>query len=215
MVPRGMVAVTSAATAAKPILGATAWANNSDLIADVARLGWIKQSDTVLDPTYGRGNWWKAFRPDTLIAHDLQLDGVDFRDLPEPAGSVDVVAFDPPYIAQGGRDSSTMQLFLGRYGFVDSPTTRAGVNELMFDGCVEAFRVLRPQGILLLKCMNYVNGGRYRLDAYDLLADLLQRRFRCEDEFIHLRRPGPQPARDRQHHARRNYSHLFVLRKAS
>lgn len=195
------------------ILGATRWPNNAELIADVARLGYIRETDTVLDPTYGRGNWWKTFTPNKLVAHDIKLDGVDFRALPEADGSVDVVAFDPPYIAQGGRTSSTMQTFLGRYGLHESPQTRDGLHDLMCGGIAEAHRVLRPGGILLVKCMNYVNGGRYRLTAYDLLSDALTVGFRCIDEFVHLRTPGPQPTRDRQHHARRNYSHLFILRK--
>ena len=38
------------------IYSATAWRNNSELIADVARLGYIE--GTVLDVTYGLGNFW-------------------------------------------------------------------------------------------------------------------------------------------------------------
>jgi hypothetical protein len=72
---------------------------NGPLIAAVAVL-WIRDGDRVLDVTYGRGNFWTKFRPEHLTTHDLTLDGVDFRHLPEDDNSVDVVVFDPPYIAR-------------------------------------------------------------------------------------------------------------------
>jgi hypothetical protein len=76
------------------------WPTNGHLIADAAKLH-ISPDAVVLDPTYGRGTWWTVFRPAHLIAHDLHLDGVDFRALPEPDDAVDVVAFDPPYKLNG------------------------------------------------------------------------------------------------------------------
>lgn len=195
------------------ILGATQWSTNGAMIADVHRLGYITDLDRVLDPTYGRGRWWTEYLPQHLTAHDLKTDGVDFRRLPEAAGSFDVVAFDPPYIAPGGRTTSTTPDFNDRYGLVDVPKTPDSVTALILAGVVEFHRVLRPDGLLLLKCMNYVSGGRYRPAAYDVLRGAEQIGFRLVDELVHLRHPGPQPSRDRQHHARRNYSLLFVLRR--
>src|SRR5688572_3505485 len=78
-------------------------ATNGPLLAAAAQL-WIGPDDLVVDVTYGKGNFWTRYRPGRLVTHDLALDGVDFRHLPEAPGSVDVVVFDPPYIPQGGRD---------------------------------------------------------------------------------------------------------------
>ena len=49
--------------------------HNSDLIASAAQL-YIKPGDVVLDVTYGKGNFWKKYRPENLITHDLALDRV-------------------------------------------------------------------------------------------------------------------------------------------
>lgn len=195
------------------VLAAQAWPNNAALMETVRDLGYI--TGTVLDPTFGRGNWWRNWRPDGLIAHDLKTDGVDFRNLPEATSSIDTVTFDPPYIAQGGRDTSTLAdvEFLDRYGLDDVPSTTDAVTDLIEAGAREFHRVLRPDGILLLKCMNYVNGGRYRTAAYDALDRTRKVGFTLIDELVHLRRPGPQPKRPRQLTARRNYSMLFVLRR--
>lgn len=207
------------------VLAANNWATNADLMVDVHALGYLPADAVVLDPTYGRGKWWTKYRPAHLIGHDLITDGIDFRQLPEPSGSVDVVTFDPPYIAQGGRSTSTLKRdaggisdspdFLDRYGLVDVPTTVDAVTELVVEGATEFHRVLRPKGLLLIKAMNYVNGGRYRTAAYDILAACEAVGFTLIDELVHVRNPGPQPLRDRQLHARRNYSMLFVLRRNS
>lgn len=195
------------------ILSATRWNTNGDLIADVARLGYIRPADVVLDATYGRGNWWTRYRPDQLIAHDARTDGVDFRQLPEADATINVVALDPPYIAQGGRRTSTTPDFLDRFGLVTVPRTPRAVDELIRAGITEAARVLTPAGILLLKSMNYVTGGRYHPGAYNALDAAHNAGLRLIDELIHLRAPGPQPTRARQLHARRNYSMLFVFQK--
>jgi hypothetical protein len=77
------------------------WKNNATLIADGVAPLYLPADAVVLDPTYGKGGFWKKYRPPKLIAHDLKLDGVDFTALPEADDSVDVVAFDPPYKLNG------------------------------------------------------------------------------------------------------------------
>lgn len=185
---------------------------NGPLIAAAAVL-WIGDDDTVLDMTYGRGLFWTEYRPTTLITHDLALDGVDFRSLPEESATVDVVVFDPPYIAQGGRDTSTLPDFLDRYGLVNVPKTTQELDLLIWGGMVEARRVLRPGGRLLVKCMDYINGGRYVQGRHTVVSYAHDLGLVQVDEFVHFSGTGPQPPRPRQLHSRRAHSFLCVFRK--
>lgn len=188
---------------------------NGPLIAAAAQL-WIDPHELVVDVTYGKGNFWTRFRPDHLVAHDLDPtkgDGVDFRHLPEKDESVDVVVFDPPYIAQGGRETSTIPNMLDRYGLVDVPKTTRELEELIAAGMKEATRVLRPKGRLLVKCMDYVNGGRLVLGRHFVVATALELGLEQVDEFVHHSGCGPQPPRPRQFHSRRAHSFLCVFRK--
>src|SRR5579862_4447487 len=89
-----------------PVLAAYHWQTNGHLIADCHRLGYLLDDDHVLDPTYGRGAWWKVWRPEKLTAHTRAVDGSDFRHLPYPDGAFDTIAYDPPYVAKGGRSTS-------------------------------------------------------------------------------------------------------------
>lgn len=194
----------------RPVLASDAWPTNGHLLADVAKL-YVQPADVVLDPTYGRGLWWSRFRPCTLIAHDLALDGVDFTALPEPAGAIDVVAFDPPYVAMGGRMTSGLPDMTARYGMIDAPRTPHELRLLIEAGMAEAFRVLRRQGRLLVKCQDYISSGCFQAATHWTHHDAEQIGFRVVDRFEHVTHVRPQPPGRRQVHARRNLSTLLVF----
>lgn len=198
------------------IVAAQAWKDNAALIETARDLGYIGRR--VLDPTFGMGNWWKNWQPDELVGHDLKTDGVDFRQLPAE-GLFDTVTFDPPYIPQGGRDSSTLETgkqssstFIDRYGLRHGPRTNNELRALVHDGMASFSTVLARRGTLLVKCMSYVNGGAWRAMPRWIANDAEGLGYIQIDELIHLRHPGPQPHRDRQFTARRNYSMLLVFR---
>lgn len=130
-----------------PVLAVTDWPSNGHLIETVAvDLGYLRVTDVVLDVTYGQGNWWTRWRPTQLLTHDLDLDGVDFRALPELDESVDAVAFDPPYVPQGGSKHAPTDGYRQRYGLHHAPTNRHELTELVLDGLTEAARVVRRGG---------------------------------------------------------------------
>lgn len=185
------------------ILAATAWPNNAAMIADVARLGYLH--GRVLDATYGRGRWWTTHRPDGLVAHDIRLDGVDFRHLPEPDGTFNAVCFDPPYKLNGTPTGDID----GPYG-VDVVDTRDGRHQLMYDGMTECARVLAPEGFLLMKCQDQVNGGRVRWQTHMFGQHGETLGLRLVDELFMLAY-RKQPHGTRQVHARRNMSALLVF----
>lgn len=186
---------------------------NGPLIALAAEL-WIGPDDSVLDITYGKGNFWTKFMPTGgFWFHDIALDGVDFRDLPEADESVDVVVFDPPYIPQGGRETSTTQDFLTRYGLHDVPKTRGELEVLIAGGMAEAARVLKPSGRLFVKCMDYINGGRFCQGRHNVVTTAHFCGLEQVDEFVHHSGMGPQPKGRRQLHSRRTHSFLCVFQK--
>jgi len=186
---------------------------NGPLIAAAATL-WIQPDDLVVDATYGRGNFWTRYRPERLVTHDIALDGVDLRHLPEADQTVDVVVLDPPYIAQGGRDTSTVPEFLDRYGLDDGPKTPAAIEALVAAGISEAGRVLKPGGRLMVKCMDYISGGKFIGGRHHVVTTALASGFDQVDEFIHVSGLGPQPPGRRQVHSRRAHSFLCVFRLA-
>lgn len=184
------------------------WRTNGELIADVARLGYISEDSYTLDPTYGLGNWWTHFRPHQLVTHDLKLDGVDFRRLPHQDETFDVVAYDPPYKLNGTPTPEVDD----RYG-VGEPTHWQDRLILMQVGLKECLRVVRRRGYVLAKCQDQVCSGRVVWQTA-MMADAAFD-YGAAAWVDHLLMPGgrPQPAGRRQVHAHRNYSSLLVFRK--
>lgn len=195
------------------VLAADTWRTNGHLVADIARLGYLNADDHVLDPTFGRGLWWTVWQPKHLTVHDLRIDGTDFRDLPYDDATFDAVAFDPPYVSVGGRKTTTIPDMHDRFGLTDAPTSPAGVQELINDGLTETTRVLRPKGVLLVKCQDYISSGKLWPGTHLTLNHAFTLNLNLIDRLEHIGRPRPQPAGRRQVHARRNLSTMLIFRR--
>jgi hypothetical protein len=191
------------------IMAATAWASNAHLIEDVARLGYLRPEWRTLDPTYGRGTWWQRWCPESLLAHDLVTDGVDFRSLPYDDASFQAVAFDPPYKLAGTATTDTD--VDRRYG-IDEYVGWQGRHQLINEGLIECMRVLKPGRNLLVKSQDQVCGGKVRFQGIEFANTVQQAGGVLIGEFLMLRW-RPQPEGRRQVHERRNYSRLQVFRK--
>ena len=202
-----------------PVMAVARWNSNAELLVSVARLGYLRKEWRTLDPTWGVGTWWKAFRPDDLVASDLVLEkspcgeSVDFRKLPHEDASFDAVAFDPPYRLNGRPHEGD-----ARYG-TDVVASWQDRMELIRDGMTECIRVLRPDGILLVKCMDQVCSGKVRWQTIEFANHAAEHECELVDQ-LHPVGGRPQPERTRkdgkpsvQHHARRNISTLQVYRK--
>jgi hypothetical protein len=200
-----------------PVMAIGAWRNNAELIADCVRLGYV--AGRVLDPTYGLGRFWTVYRPDDLVATDLDQAKsptgapVDFTLMPWSDEWFDTVVFDPPYKLNGtstGRGGATCDADYGvtEYGSVDAR------HDMIRRGIAECVRVLRVGGHLLVKCQDQVNGGKVRWQTREFADHAEQLGCRLVDA-LHLPSYRPQPPGRRQQHARRNYSTLLVLRRVA
>lgn len=211
------------------ILAATAWPSNAELIADVARLGYLRSTDVVFDPTWGTGAWWAMWRPERMVTRRRASDGSDFRSTSYPEASFDAVAYDPPYVCPGGRSTSTITEMHDRYGMNEGgcadPDFRTPdeLQTIINDGLTEMARVVKPSrrrslhptapnGVILMKCKDYVWSGQLWPGTHLTLSHALSLGLVLEDRLEHVGRPGPQ-SQKRQVHARRNLSTLFVLRR--
>lgn len=206
--PAGCPAVSTEAAA--PILAVGSWRTNADLIADCARLGYLRDEWSTLDPTYGLGTFWRKWRPNRLIGTDLDPSksctfriSVDFTAIPWTDHSFDAVVFDPPYKLNGKPEAAGL-----RYGTRD-PATPAERLDLIARGVAECARVL-DRGCLLVKCQDQVVSGRvvWQTDLVTSVAETSGLAKVDRFDFLSYR---PQPPGRRQLHARRNASQLLVF----
>lgn len=194
------------------ILATQAWPSNAELIADCARLGYLRSDLRTLDPTYGFGTFWKLWRPDDLVASDLDPAkspigiSIDATDLPYDDRSFDAVVIDGPYKLNGRPDESVDE----RYG-TDIRTDWRDRMDLLRRMLTEGARVL-GDGYLLFKCGDQVVSGKVRWQSFEYTRHAETLGLGLVDRFDMLSY-RPQPNGRRQVHARRNSSTMLVLKR--
>lgn len=194
-----------------PMAGSFYLGDNAGLISHVAPL---YLTGSVLDVTYGLGVWWRRFTPSTFSKHDLELDGVDFRALPEDDRSWDAVCFDPPYIPSRAMDTSTKRGRTHRLAYgLNERRSRTDVEALIADGLGECARVARHW--VLAKCCDYAENRRsFVLGHVSAIAAGEAAGLRVHDIIVHgyFNAGGPtNPSLRRVSRTRRTHSYLIVF----
>jgi hypothetical protein len=184
---------------------------NAELIADLAVLGYLP--DPVIDVTYGKGRFWKLYRPDGLVTNDLDpisdsLYHCDFTAMPLDSKSFATVVFDPPYklngtASQGGPATSDDDYGVG--GDYRTPDER---HDLMYRGMTEAARLARE--FVIVKCMDQVVSGDIKWQT-DMMTDHGKTISLNKIDTLHVYGYRAQPKGRRQVHAHRDYSTALVF----
>jgi hypothetical protein len=196
-------------------------ASNDDVFPHVLKL-YVAPGSCVADTTFGKGVFWKSVPSSSyrLQATDMQ-DGTDARKLPYKDGSIDCVVFDPPYMhSPGGSAHVGHQNYEQYYRNNQTNTTskkyHEAVLDLYFSAATEANRVLRNEGIYIVKCADEVCANQQRLTHVEIINELTNNGFVIEDIFIVVRTNRPGVSRViRQLHARKNHSYFLVFRKSN
>lgn len=128
---------------------------------------YAKPGATVLDVTANRRRMWEGVKWDGLVLYadldeSMRPDIVaDFRNVPVPDASFDVLVFDPPHLpAAAGSQASDPQM-RADYGLAGS-LRGDNVAGYFRPFLREASRLLRPGGVVLAKLKDYVHNHQYQ-----------------------------------------------------
>jgi hypothetical protein len=180
----------------------------------------------IADVTYGKGIFWKQVDISKYTLHKSDLKtGVDCRNLHYENNSMDCVILDPPYMEGLFRKSEDHLAGNGSYApfrehYSNGEATPAGpkwheaVLDLYFKAGKEAYRVLRPNGVLIVKCQDEVSANRQRLSHVEIINEYEKTGFYTKDLFVVMRlnRPGVSRLK-KQVHARKNHSYFIIFVK--
>jgi hypothetical protein len=187
---------------------------DSELLDKMLRFYPRKKPKDILDATVNgariwRGLDWDYIGMDIDPAHNPDVVG-DNTNMPFDDASFDVVVYDPPHIPNQGKDKS--KDFNKRFGLtLKSPKEEGYSFAFMYPPfSKEAYRVLRPEGILLCKIADYIHGHRYQWAHLDFIQAAKNAGF-CPCDCIIKVRQGPivDPKWKTAHHARRQ--HVYWL----
>ena len=200
---------------------------NAEMFPDIMAL-YVEPGSSVADVTFGTGAFWKRIPTDVYVLHKSDLNPkpslvdvkrADSRKLPYADGSLDCLVFDPPYMhTPGGTAHEGHQNFESYYKNNGDNTTEKKYHEavldLYFKSADEAKRVLRKNGIYIVKCQDEVCACKQRLTHVELINHLAGLSFIAEDVFVLMRGNRPGVSRVvKQLHARKNHSYFLVFRK--
>lgn len=192
----------------------------------------VKKGARIADVTWGQGVFWKKIPEGMydILATDIAM-GVDCRNLPYEDESLDCVVLDPPYMEGFYREqnehkagSGTHSSFSKAYsngdeinGDTENTGTKkwhAAVTDVYFKAGLEAYRVLRKKGVLIVKCQDEVSAGKQWLTHVEIINEFEKFGYYTKDMFVLVRTNKPAVSRlKKQVHARKNHSYFLVFIK--
>jgi hypothetical protein len=188
---------------------------NSDLVAN-ACLIYLQEGQEVADTTFGRGVFWKKVDVSKInlwVSDKITCpeNSYDFRDLPYCDSSFNHVVFDPPYMHSVGNP-------MVEANYQNAATTKGMCHKdiigLYREGMAEACRILKPEGLLWVKCQDEIESSKMmmsHLEIHDIAIGELK--MTVQDLFILLQSKTPVLQHKTQKHARKNHSYLWLFKK--
>lgn len=216
--------------------------NNDEVFKDIMAM-YVPKGSIVADVTFGQGVFWNKvnIQDYTILPSDLFLkpsvlskfkelnpkDGIDCRCLPYTDSYLDALVLDPPYmesfyrrnkeqIGGVGTHDSFRQAYSSGYCLESTSTAKYhdAVTEIYVQAGLEGLRVLKDNGIFIVKCQDEVSANKQRLTHVEIITAFEQLGFYAEDIFVVVRTNKPVVSRVKnQTHARKNHSYFLVFRK--
>lgn len=151
---------------------------------------------------------------------------VDCRALPYDDQSFDCIVLDPPYAEGYFRRETSQRAGSGSHSSFAAAYSHAGVHrpgpgepkyheavvDLYLRAGLEARRVLRRGGVLIVKCQDEVSANKQRLTHVEVITAFESLGFYTSDFFVLVRENAPGVSRLlKQVHARKNHSYFIVF----
>lgn len=204
---------------------------NAEIFPEILKLH-VSEGSTIADITWGKGVFWQnvPINKYKLLATDIST-GVDCRQLPYQDKSIDCVVLDPPYMEGFYRKetshkagSGTHSAFSDAYSNGDEVNDdtdnvgtkkwHAAVTDMYFKAGGESYRVLKKNGVLIVKCQDEVSAGKQWLTHVEIINEYEKIGYYTKDLFIVVRTNKPSVSRlKKQVHARKNHSYFLVFIK--
>lgn len=214
-------------------------ADNSEVFPKILDLH-VPKGSHIADVTFGKGVFWKSVADGsyTVSGSDISLkkglkvasfiklkSGIDCRKLPYADTSLDCVVLDPPYMEGLYRSSKenlagdgTHSAFRVHYSngeiTTDGPKWHDAVVDVYMRAGREAFRCLRENGILIVKCQDEVSANKQRFTHIEIVTGYESLGLYAKDLFVIVRKNKAGVSRlIKQEHARKMHSYFLIFQK--
>ena len=161
----------------------------------------------------GTGIELPTFRYD-ILPQRTYVSQADARHLPLADSSITCMMLDPPFLATKGKSlkSNDGNIINRRFGVY--PDEKA-LHQCYADMLSEAYRVLKPDGILIFKCQDKVSSGKQYMSHVFVANTAVQVGFYPKDLFILLAKSRlvADWQKQNQKNSRKYHSYFWVFQK--
>lgn len=189
--------------------------DEQEIIRDILHLH-SKGNYIDCDPTFSIGNFYKKGLPKPKYRFDKfpQVKGVveaTSNNLPLENESCNVIMYDPPFLLGAGeRKEGTSDIIGDRFTRLKDWDDLVNVYS---SSLKEFYRLLKPNGIVIFKCQDVVNGGKNHFSHCLVMNEAVRIGYYPKDLFLLLAKNRINDGREQQH-ARKYHSYYWVLEKS-
>ena len=193
--------------------------DQGEIIRNILRLH-VPEGKIDCDPTFSKGAFYNGTgveRPRLCFDILPQAESVaeaDARHLPLQDESVSCMMLDPPFLATKGKSltEGNGNRINRRFGVYPDEKS---LHRCHADMIREAYRVLKPDGILIFKCQDKVSSGKQYMSHVFVMNTAVETGFYPKDLFVLLaknRLIADWQSRN-QKHARKWHCYFWVFQK--
>ena len=194
--------------------------NQTEIIKSLLQL-YVPSGKIDCDPTYSIGAFYNGTGVDApALRFDInpQAEGVvraDARHLPLEDASIGCMMFDPPFLATTGKSLVKCKGNRINRRFGVYPNEQS-LHCFYRDSICEAYRVLKPHGILIFKCQDKVSSGKQYFSHVFIMNEAVKAGFYPRDLFVLLakNRLVADWQKKGQRHARKYHCYFWVFEKS-
>lgn len=154
------------------------FASDKDALTAIIRVYCDARDPVIADLTYNSGTMWRGAAYAPLVKCDIAPHSENVRcdhaRLPLASGVLDCAVFDPPHIPSSAARGNASRIWESRYGITDDPARDADhVGGVLLAPIQESYRVLKADGILIVKIADIVHSHKYQ-PQHVMVANMAQ-----------------------------------------
>ena len=193
--------------------------DQSEIIRNILKLH-VPERKIDCDPTFSTGAFYNGTGialPEYRFDISPQRSDViqaDARRLPLADSSISCMMLDPPFLATKGKSlkSTDSNIINRRFGVYPDEKS---LHRCYSDMLAEAYRVLKPDGILIFKCQDKVSSGKQYMSHVYIMNEAVRIGFYPKDLFILLAKSRlvANWQKQNQRNSRKYHSYFWVFQK--
>ena len=195
--------------------------DQGEIIRNILKLH-VPEGKIDCDPTFSTGAFYNGTGIDLpqyrfdISPQRSDVVQADARHLPLDDGCISCMMLDPPFLATKGKslNSTDGNIINRRFGVYPDEKS---LHRCYSDMLTEAYRILKPDGILIFKCQDKVSSGKQYLSHVFIVNEAVRIGFYPKDLFVLLAKSRlvAEWQKRNQKHSRKYHAYFIVLQKTN